>query len=207
MSASATPAQLAVAPDAAQHRLTQHPVRLRRAGEPSCWAAAGSATGVGWTQQRTAVVVDGGVEARWCGQRRAWVWLAQPGGVLEMLGLGSAMAAGGGMTRVGSRCGAGRASATRSRGGRAGRCRGAVVRAANGCGVAGAVAPSTGRAAVTRDGESGRYAWRGALAHGVGSRQVTGQGRGVRVRRPTSGCSGARATEVFGSSSAVAPRR
>ena len=32
-------AELAVAPDAAQHRFTQHPLRLRRAGEPVRWAA------------------------------------------------------------------------------------------------------------------------------------------------------------------------
>ena len=32
-------AQLAVAPDAAQHRLARHPVGVRRAGEPVCSTA------------------------------------------------------------------------------------------------------------------------------------------------------------------------
>jgi hypothetical protein len=85
-------AELAVAPDAAQHRLIGYPVRQRRAGEPICWApprlerteergwqargvdeagALGSTVALGSeheTGKRAGGRSDGGVR-RWAGRR------------------------------------------------------------------------------------------------------------------------------------------
>src|SRR5690349_23640740 len=73
---SARAAQLAVAPDAAQHRLIGDPAPLRRAGEPSCSAPRHSASYAGGRGDRKSTRLNSShVEisyAVFCLKKKTW---------------------------------------------------------------------------------------------------------------------------------------